>query len=155
MYAHLNKELHKAFSVFIHDGNGNMLIQKRSSDKYHSGGLWTNACCSHPLTDDIYLEAQFRMQQELGFSSDIEFVDKFVYFTDFPGGVFEYELDYVYIGMHNSTLPIKYNSSEIDEVLWIPIDSLLNDVMESPEKYTKWFITALYMVVCHMKRQAK
>lgn len=149
--AHENKELHKAFSVFVHDGNGNMLIQKRAKDKYHSGGLWTNACCSHPLTEDVISEAQQRMIEELGFSCDIEYVDEFIYYTEFENGISEFELDYVFVGQCNKNLDISYNNSEVEEIKWIGIDALIADVHTNPTKYTKWFITALYIVIRHLK----
>lgn len=153
IYAHKYKELHKAFSVFLHDGNGNMLIQKRAKDKYHSGGLWTNACCSHPLTDDVRTEAMQRMNEELGFSCNIEFVDEFIYYTEFDNGISEFELDHVFIGECEKKQITSYDESEVEEIKWISTEELIEDVCENPSKYTKWFITALYIVVRHLNQR--
>jgi isopentenyl-diphosphate delta-isomerase len=151
IYAHQNKELHRAFSVFVHDGNGNMLIQKRAKEKYHSGGLWTNACCSHPITEDIEIEAKQRMREELGFSCEIEYVDDFIYYAEFENGINEFELDSIYVGRCDNFSVVSYDDTEVEEVKWINIDALVDDVCINPSKYTRWFITALYIVVRYLK----
>ncbi len=153
--AHRSRELHKAFSVFLHDGNGNMLIQKRAKGKYHSGGLWTNACCSHPLSEDVRAEAMQRMTEELGFSCDIEFIDEFVYYTEFDNGISEFELDCVFIGECENRPIESFDESEVEQIRWISIEDLLSDVCANPADYSRWFITALYIVVRHLNQKKK
>lgn len=148
--AHKDKLLHRAFSVFIHDGNGNILIQRRANNKYHSGGLLTNACCSHPISGNVKTEAIERMKEELGFYCDISFVDKFVYLAEFENGLFEYELDYVFVGKCESSVKICFDPAEISEVNWVNINDLLKSVKDNPEQYTKWFITALFIAKKYM-----
>ena len=150
MFAHKQHILHKAFSVFIIDENEQMLVQKRAINKYHSGGLLTNACCSHPVTEDIKKEAKLRLVEELGISCEIEFVDKFLYYAEFENSMAEFELDYIFIGKYNSDIEIKFNKEEISKVEWIPITKLCEDVSNNPSKYTRWFVTALYNVLRYL-----
>lgn len=153
--AHQHKVLHRAFSVFIIDDKGKMLIQKRADNKYHSSGLLTNACCSHPISDDIKSEALVRLNEELGITCCLDFVDSFIYFAEFKNGLSEYELDYIFLGRYDSTKNIPFNYDEVSEIYWLPIRELTHDIKKYPEKYTKWFITALYKVLSWIKDNEK
>lgn len=136
--AHQKGILHRAFSVFLHDGNGNMLIQQRAEHKYHSPLLWTNACCSHHLTDHVVEEASVRLNEELGLY-DIELKELFTfhYSADVGNSLTENELDHVLVGI--CTQIPKLNEAEVADQKYIPFDELLKDVKQAPEKYTVWF----------------
>ena len=96
MSAHLEGKLHRAFSIFIFNTEGKMLLQRRALSKYHSGGLWTNACCSHPLPEETTLAAASRrLKEELGFETSIEKIFDFVYKAEFENGLTEYEFDHI------------------------------------------------------------
>ena len=105
MEAHKKGLLHRAFSVFIFNGKGEMLLQQRALNKYHSGGLWTNACCSHPMpgekTEDA---ADRRLKEELGFETPLEKIFDFVYKAEFDNGLTEYEFDHVFAGEYEGEI---------------------------------------------------
>ncbi len=145
--AHQQKVLHRAFSIFIIDDKGKMLIQKRADNKYHSSGLLTNACCSHPISNDIKSEAAVRLNEELGITCKLNFVDSFVYFAEFENGLAEYELDHIFLGHYDSSKNIPFNYDEVSEIHWVTIEELTYDIKKHPDKYSKWFITALYKVL--------
>src|SRR5690349_17552900 len=97
--AHRTGQLHRAFSVFIRDSNGRILLQRRANGKYHSGGLWTNACCGHPRPDEqTRVAAERRLEEEMGIRCDLSRVNTFTYFADLDNGLVEHELDHVFIG---------------------------------------------------------
>ena len=136
--AHVAGVLHRAFSVFVFNDKNELLIQQRALDKYHSPGLWTNTCCSHPREDETYKEAALRrLQEEMGFVCDIEYVFDFIYKADVGDGLTEHELDYVFKGYFNGT-PV-LNEDEVAAYQWIDFEELKADVSENPGKYTKWF----------------
>ncbi|MDD2955321.1 MAG: isopentenyl-diphosphate Delta-isomerase [Oscillospiraceae bacterium] len=139
--AHARGLLHRAFSVFIHDGRGRMLIQRRAADKYHSGGLWANACCSHPLEGETPQQAAHRrLPEEMGFDCPLQEQFSFVYFHRFGEELYEYEYDHVFLGEYTgAVLP---DPSEAQEICWIPFEALERDLKEHPERYCVWFITA-------------
>ncbi len=136
--AHIYGMLHRAFSVFIFDDKGRMLLQRRNLDKYHSGGLWTNSCCSHPRpSEDIKDAALRRLQEEMGMACEIEEVFSFVYKAKFDNGLTEYEFDHVFIG-HSNALP-HINKEEVEEFKYVTSEELLHDMLGHPKKYTEWF----------------
>ena len=142
---HSRPVLHRAFSVFLY-ADGKMLIQQRAQGKYHSGGLWTNACCSHPRPGESLAEAvQSRLFEELGISCGCEERFQFVYFHKFREDLYEYELDHVFTGRYEG--PLSINEEEAMAVKWVPFEELEQDVLEHPERYTVWFITALPKVL--------
>lgn len=144
--AHQKGILHRAFSVFLHDGNGKMLIQQRSEYKYHSPLLWTNACCSHPLTDRVVEEASVRLNEELGlYDIELKEVFTFHYLANVGNGLTENELDHVLIGI--CTQIPKFNETEVANQKYIPFDELLRDVKHTPEKYTVWFRLTVERVI--------
>ena len=141
--AHQKGLRHRAFSIFIFNSKKEMLIHKRALNKYHSGGLWTNACCSHPRpNEDTDKAAHRRLQEEMGFDCPLTKVFSFIYKVKIEkDNLFEYELDHVFIGTCNKTP--NPNPQEVDSFLWVPIDALIADVNQHPERYTYWFKQAL------------
>jgi isopentenyl-diphosphate delta-isomerase len=140
--AHVRGALHRAISVFIFDSAGErMLIQRRALDKYHSGGLWSNACCSHPAPGEEPLDAAHRrLREELGFDCPLEFVFSFLYRAQ-VGSLIEHELDHVFVGRCDPVL--NADPSEIDSTSWMPVPELVQDVGSHPEKYSAWLAIAL------------
>lgn len=134
--------LHRAFSVFVVSKN-KMLIQRRNKNKYHSGGLWTNACCSHPRENETLSDAvERRLREELGIKS-MEAAESFhfIYYYPFENGLCEYEYDHVFIMEYDGS-EISPEPSETDSVQWITFDALAQELVESPEKFTAWFLIA-------------
>ncbi len=141
--------LHRAFSIFIVDGS-KMLLQRRNPNKYHSGGLWTNACCSHQRKgEELEGAIHRRLKEELGFSCPLKELFTFVYRTPFTGGVTEYELDHVFIGFYNSE--IRANPDEINDLRWIDAAELKCELAHKPEKYTSWFIISAPRVLKYLE----
>ncbi len=146
--AHQNGgRLHRAFSVFIFNGAGEMLLQRRAAGKYHFGGLWSNACCSHPRRGELTPDAaRQRLRQEFGFDAALRKLFTFIYrATDPISGLTEHEFDHVYVGQFDGTPDA--NPDEIDQWKWVTPDELLADVRARPETYTPWFGLALERVL--------
>ena len=141
LQAHVEGKLHRAFSVFLTDGEGNVLLQRRAITKYHSGGLWTNACCSHPV-GDVLADAKLRLMEELGVQTEIEEVGHFVYRHVFENGMTEYEFDHVLLGRIARDTPLFPDPAEADATQWMRVEELEQQLTEVPEKFTPWFITA-------------
>ena len=146
--AHQNGgKLHRAFSVFIVNGAGEMLMQRRSRAKYHFGGLWTNACCSHPRPgQDLITAARQRLGEEFGFTTDLRELFTFIYRAeDRVSGLTEHEFDHVLHGRFDG-IP-NPDPNEIDAWRWAAPDGLLHDVSTSPQLYTPWFRLAVGRVL--------
>lgn len=138
LFVHQQALLHRAFSIFIFNAVGQMLIQRRALSKYHSGGLWTNACCSHPVANEPLEETlHARLLEEIGLDCALEFQFKFIYKAAFENGLTEHELDYVYVG-YSDAEPI-LNLEEADAFEWISMENLRKMLDEKPEKFTVWF----------------
>jgi len=136
--AHQKGELHRAFSVFIFNDEHEMLLQRRAADKYHSGGLWTNTCCSHPFPgEETATAAVRRLGEEMGFTTDLEFVTSFIYKAELDQGLHEHEFDHVYIGRYNAAPDPDPN--EASEWKYMGLDALEQDLAANPERYTVWF----------------
>ncbi len=136
--AHRKGLLHRAFSVFIFNSRGDMLLQQRALHKYHSGGLWTNACCSHPAYGETTPDAVHRrLQEELGFDTPVEKVFEFRYKTQFGNGLAEHEFDHVFAGQYEGE--IKLNSAEAMSCCYKSIAEISLSVETSPQLYTGWF----------------
>ena len=136
--AHQKALLHRAFSVFIFNSQGMMLLQQRAATKYHSGGLWTNACCSHPSPGELTKEAASRrLYEELGFTTRLTKVFTFTYRTEFENGLTENEYDHVYTGVYDGI--ITANKEEVMDFTYISVKDLDRSLMENPDKYTTWF----------------
>ncbi len=138
---HKNGMLHRAFSVFIFNSKNEMLIQKRQINKYHSGGLWANACCSHPRKgEDLEYSTIRRMIEELGFSCPVEEAFHFIYRTDFNDDLAEYEYDHVFYGFYDGN--IRLNEDEASEFRFISIEELEKELTYNSKAYSSWFIIA-------------
>ena len=146
MAAHEKALLHRAFSVFLYHED-KILLQKRASHKYHCGGLWTNTCCSHPRDGELVKDAAIRrLKEEVAIEvQDIEEIHSFVYNYPFANGLTEFEFDHILVGEYNGSYVT--NPDEVDEMKWVEIDKLLEDIQKNPKVYTPWFIVALMKVV--------
>jgi isopentenyl-diphosphate Delta-isomerase len=138
MEAHEKAVLHRAFSVFIFNPAGEMLLQQRAISKYHSGGLWTNACCSHPLPGEATeAAAQRRLHEELGFNTPLQKAFDFIYKAAFDNGLTEYEFDHVFTGMYDGA--IVPNPAEVQDYCYKTMDDIRLSIASHPHKYTEWF----------------
>lgn len=138
MQAHENGILHRAFSVFLFNDKGEMLLQKRAAEKYHSPNQWTNACCSHPRSGETYLEAaNRRLKEELGIETELTPKFHFIYKADVGGNLWEHELDHVFIGNYQQDFNL--NKEEVAEVRYISMEDLDREIKENPENFTEWF----------------
>ncbi len=149
MEAHRRGLLHRAFSVFIFNNKGEMLLQQRAMDKYHSAGLWTNACCSHPKPGETAEQAaKRRLREELGFSVPVTKAFEFVYKADFDNGLTENEFDHVFTGTYDG--PVQPDPEEVMAFQWLSPGSIREELKISPEKYTAWFIIAFPELEKHL-----
>jgi len=142
--AHLNAQLHRAFSIFISDDNGNILLHRRADGKYHSSGFWTNACCGHPRPgEDTLTAAHRRLREEMGIACDLEERGAFIYRAAVDNGLTEHELDHVFVGRYSGDpSPVR---EEVQDWQWIPLKELMNWLAREPEVFTVWFRQALYV----------
>lgn len=146
MEAHEKALLHRAFSIFIFNSKGEMLIHQRASSKYHSPGLWTNACCSHPMPGETTEDAAHRrLMEEMGMTTQVEKAFSFIYKAELDQGLTEHELDHVFIA-HSDEVP-QINLDEVKSWKYINIDDLQKDVLANSEHYTVWFKIALERVI--------
>lgn len=151
MDVHRKGLLHRAFSVFLYDGN-RLLIQKRAAGKYHSAGLWANTCCSHPRVGETLEEAiQRRLLEETGISCPVQPLTSFVYREVFDG-LSEYELDHVYIGEYAGGFVC--NKEEAEEMKYVDMEELAQHMLLYPQQYAAWFLSAFPMVYRHLKEKA-
>ncbi len=135
--AHQKGLLHRAFSVFIFNSKGEMLLQRRALNKYHSGGLWSNACCSHPYPGEATEQgAVRRLREELGFSTIVNKAFEFTYRADFNNGLTEYEFDHVYMGEYNGV--VHPNPEEVCDYCYKDIEDVRYSMQVHPEKFTAW-----------------
>ena len=136
--AHQKGVLHRAFSVFIFNKNGELMLQRRSLGKYHSPGLWTNTCCSHQREGESNIESgKRRLNEEMGFITELTEKTSFIYKAEFDNGLTEHEFDHILVGYFDNSPYI--NSEEVDTWKWMSMDSVQDDINESPENYTAWF----------------
>jgi isopentenyl-diphosphate Delta-isomerase len=138
MEAHRKGVLHRAFSVFVFNDEGQFLLQQRAFSKYHSGGLWTNTCCSHPRKGENILEAaKRRLQEEMGFTCQLEEQFSFIYNRKLDNELTEHELDHVVFGTYNN--PPVLNPEEVCAYRYMDKEELIAAVKNQPEQYTEWF----------------
>ena len=151
MEAHEKGLLHRAFSVFVFNSTNELLLQQRALDKYHSPGLWTNTCCSHQREGENNITAgKRRLQEEMGFSTDLKEVMSFVYKAPFDNGLTEHEYDHVLIGNYNdSPAP---NPNEVADWKWMPLEKVAEDIQKHPEQYTAWFQIIFDKFYKHLKQ---
>ena len=146
---HQKALLHRAFSIFIFNTKGEMLLQKRAENKYHSPGLWTNACCSHPTPNESTItSATKRLQEEMGFTTSLEKVFDFIYKASFDNGLTEHELDYVFVGTYdNEIFPCR---EEVSDYCYMSTDAIKDSLLSHPQKYTEWFKIAFPKLLAYL-----
>ena len=134
--------LHRAFSVII-VSKKKILLQKRAKTKYHCGGLWSNACCSHPYWGESVIEAaKRRIREELNIEDiNIKEIGQIIYFASFDNGLKEFEYDHIFIGEYDDKKKILFDSNEIEQITWIEREELAEKLKNTPSSYTPWFIS--------------
>ena len=139
--AHRQALLHRAFSIFIFNSKGEMLLQQRSLKKYHCGGMWTNACCSHPRANERNLDAAIRrLKEEMGIETSLEKIFDFTYKAEFDNGLTEHEFDHVFVGYYDGALDVDYD--EVEELVWATMPRIEESVANRGYFYTPWFLIA-------------
>ena len=136
--AHEKARLHRAFSVFIYNSKNELMLQQRALTKYHTPGLWTNTCCSHQKLEESNIEAgKRRLQEEMGFFTELKETISFIYKAPFENGLTEHEFDYILVGEYeNDPQP---NPDEVHDWKWMSLDDIENDINKNPSLYTEWF----------------
>ena len=148
--AHVTGDLHRAISVFIFNSKGEILLQQRAITKYHSGGLWSNTCCTHPRQGEETKDAaKRRLNEEMGIQCNLEFRFSFIYKAKLTNGLFEHEFDHVYFGQ-SDFLPV-LNSEEAENYKYVNIHEIIEDLKTNSSKYTEWFKICLEEVKNHLK----
>lgn len=138
MEAHKKAVLHRAFSVFIMNAKGETMLQQRAAEKYHSPLLWTNTCCSHQRIGETNIEAgKRRLQEEMGFKTELKELFSFIYKAPFDNGLTEHELDHVMMGYFEGDPQI--NNKEVASWKWMKPEDIKQDILRSPKEYTAWF----------------
>ena len=136
--AHEKGVLHRAFSVFIFNNDGELMLQRRALTKYHSPGLWTNTCCSHQRDGETnIISGKRRLNEEMGFDTELFEKTSFIYKAKFDNGLIEHEFDHVLVGSYNHS-PI-INSIEVDSWKWMSLENVKKDINDHPDNYTAWF----------------
>ncbi len=150
MEAHERGKLHRAFSIFIFNTKGEMMLQKRAEDKYHSPGLWTNTVCSHPHPgEDTEEAAHRRLVEEMGFDCDLKELFSFKYKAKVGGGLVEHEYDHVFIGKTDKK-PVP-NPEEVSDWKYVSLEDVLADIKNNPDNYTEWFKIAVKELKLRLK----
>ena len=149
--AHQKGLLHRAFSVFIFNSDYKLLLQKRASSKYHSGGLWTNTCCSHPRDgEDTIDAANRRLNEEMGIKTSLRKVFEFIYTAELDNNLIENEFDHVFYGVYDID-PI-INKDEAEDFKWVDMETLKNDIENNKDQYTVWFKIAFDYFYNYLKK---
>ena len=144
--AHEDADLHRAFSVYIFNSKVELMMQKRASDKYHNGGLWSNTCCSHPRpNEDTKDAAERRLDEEMGFTVPLREIETFIYKADFSNGLTEHEYLHVFTGSHDDN-PVP-DKKEIGDWKWMNTEDLKKDMKKNQDNYTHWFRISIDKVI--------
>ena len=150
MEAHEKGLLHRAFSIFLFNDKGEMMLQRRALSKYHSPGLWTNTCCSHPMHGEtLEMAAERRLQEEMGMACTMRKEFHFIYRADLDNNLIEHEFDHVFFGVTNQHPVIC--EQEVCDWKWMAVHDVYIDVQINPTHYTEWFKIALPEVMAHVK----
>ena len=151
MEAHEKAVLHRAFSVFVFNTKGELMLQQRALHKYHSPGLWTNTCCSHQRDGESNLAAGARrLQEEMGFVVPLEELFSFIYKAPFDNGLTEHELDHVMVGYSDEEPLI--NPEEVAAWKWMRMEEIAADMQQQPDNYTAWFKIIFDRVHTHLNK---
>jgi isopentenyl-diphosphate Delta-isomerase len=138
MEAHQKGLLHRAFSVFVFDSKGRMLLQQRAAEKYHGAHLWTNACCSHPYPGEAVEDAaQRRLKEELGFGTSLYEIFSFTYHAKVENDLIEHEYDHVFAGEYGGDIHPDVN--EVGDYIYKNMHEIEKEIKEEPQKFTSWF----------------
>jgi len=149
--AHEKGVLHRAFSIFIFNSKYELLLQKRASSKYHSGGLWTNTCCSHPREgEDILDAANRRLDEEMGITTSLRKVYDFIYKAELDNQLTEHEFDHVFYGVFDNDPTL--NKDEAEDFKWVDMETLNNDIIKNEDNYTVWFKIAFEYFYNYLKK---
>ena len=149
--AHEKGLLHRAFSIFVFKSRYELLLQKRASSKYHSGGLWTNTCCSHPREGEDTLDAaNRRLDEEMGIKTSLRKVYDFIYKAELDNQLTEHEFDHVFYGVCDRD-PI-LNKDEAEDFKWVDMETLNNDIIKNGNNYTVWFKIAFEYFYNYLKK---
>jgi len=150
MAAHEKGLLHRAFSLYVFNKKGQLLLQQRALSKYHCGGMWTNTCCSHPrVGESDSAAAHRRLQEEMGFDCALTEAFSMIYKTPVSDRLTEHEFLHVFIGRYDKE-PI-INKDEVESHAWVDVATLRNDMRKHPEKYTPWFRICIDKVLENVK----
>ncbi len=145
MEAHRQGVLHRAFSIFLFNEQGKLLLQRRAQGKYHSAGLWTNTCCSHPRPDEeVMVAARRRLREEMGIECDLTWQFNFIYHAELGQGMREHELDHVLFGSFSGDP--SPDESEVDSWRYLSLAEFEQETRETPERFTVWLLTCLPQV---------
>lgn len=148
--AHRKGLLHRAFSVFVLNDKGELMLQQRAAHKYHSPGLWTNTCCSHQREGEGNIQAgKRRLQEEMGFVTELQTLFSFIYKAHFDNGLTEHEFDHVLLGTYNNTPVI--NPAEVADWKWMSLETVKQHITHRPELYTAWFKIVFDRFYQHIK----
>jgi isopentenyl-diphosphate delta-isomerase len=150
--AHQLGQLHRAFSVFIFNSKGQLLLQQRAHDKYHSAGKWSNTCCSHPRPGEQNIEAaKRRLKEEMGLDCELLYGFNFIYRTTFSNGLCEHEFDHVFFGTTNASPAI--DPQEVAAFAYMDLEEINDQLKQNPNQYTEWFKICFERVVDHYQKQ--
>lgn len=143
--------LHRAFSIFVFNSKNELLLQQRADEKYHSGGLWTNTCCSHPRTGEkLSAAVERRLAEEMGMQCPLQFMFSFIYRMDFENGLTEHEFDHVFFGRSDEQ-PTP-NPMEVKAFRYIKLEDLQKEIRQSPDEFSAWLKICLPKVEEHSKK---
>jgi len=149
---HEEGKLHRAFSIFVVNDQDQLLLQQRAFHKYHSGGLWANTCCSHPIKGEPFqVTLKRRLNEEMGFECDLEPLFSFIYRAEFENGLIEHEFDHVFLGRYQGDPDP--NQDEVAHWKWIDLDQLRHDLIQNPSNYVFWLRTAFEQFCDHFEKQ--
>jgi isopentenyl-diphosphate Delta-isomerase len=154
LVVHIDGVLHRAFSIYLFNSKGQLLLTRRASSKYHSGGLWTNTCCSHPRPgESVDLAARRRLREETGIDCELRYGFQFIYRAELGGGLIEHELDHVFVGTYDGIPHLDPN--EADACEWVDTQTLAHDIKARPERYSAWMALSLdRALACYRDRPA-